>query len=58
MIAFLTNGYEMRLDEVKEVFDSLDGFITGDSCNWVVNNKITGQNKEVIRVSLIFCEEG
>ncbi len=36
MIAFLTNGYEMRLDEVKEIFDSLDGFITGDSCMWVI----------------------
>lgn len=56
IIAFLTNGYEMRLDEVKEIFDSLDGFITGDSCNWVVNNKITSLNKEVIKVSLIFCE--
>ena len=56
MIAFLTNGYEMSLDEVKEIFDSLDGFITGDSCMWVFNNEITGQNKEVIKVSLIFCE--
>ncbi len=56
MIAFLTNGYELRLDEVKELIDSLDGFTTGDNCMLVVNNKITSQNKEVIRVSLIFCE--
>ena len=56
MIAFLTNGYEMRLDEIKEIFDSLDGFITGDSCMWVFNNEITCQNKEVIKVSLIFFE--
>lgn len=58
MIAFLTNGYEMRLDEVKEIFDSLDGFITGDSCNWVVNNEVPGLDNKTIRVSLIFCEEG
>ena len=56
MIAFLTNGYELRLDKVKELFDSLGGFITGDSCMMVLNNKISGQNKEVIKVSLIFCE--
>lgn len=56
LIAFLTNGYELRLDEVKELIDSLDGFTTGDNCMLVVNNKITSQNKEVIRVSLIFCE--
>ena len=56
MIAFLTNGYEMRLDEVKEIFDSLDGFITGDSCNWVVNNEVPGLDNKTIRVSLIFCE--
>ena len=56
MIAFLTNGYEMRLDEVKEIFDSLDGFITGDSCMWVVNNKVPGLDSKTIRVSLIFCE--
>ena len=58
MIGFLTNGYEMRLDEVKEIFDSLDGFITGDSCNWVVNNEVPGLDNKTIRVSLIFCEEG
>ena len=58
MIAFLTNGYEMRLDEVKEIFDSLDGFITGDSCMWVVNNEVPGLDNKTIRVSLIFCEEG
>lgn len=58
IIAFLTNGYEMRLDEVKEIFDSLDGFITGDSCNWVVNNEVPGLDNKTIRVSLIFCEEG
>ena len=58
MIAFLTNGYEMRLDEVKEIFDSLDGFITGDSCNWVVNKEVPGLDNKTIRVSLIFCEEG
>ena len=57
MIAFLTNGYEMRLDEVKEIFDSLDGFITGDSCMWVVNNEVSGLDNKTIRVSLIFCEE-
>ena len=56
MIAFLTNGYEMRLDEVKEIFDSLDGFITGDSCMWVFNNKVPGLDSKTIRVSLIFCE--
>ena len=56
MIAFLTNGYEMRLDEVKEIFDSLDGFITGDSCMWVVNNKVPGLDSKTIRVSLIFWE--
>ena len=58
MIAFLTNGYEMRLDEVKKIFDSLDGFITGDSCMWVINNKVPGLDSKTIRVSLIFCEEG
>ena len=58
MIAFLTNGYEMRLDIVKEIFDSLDGFITGDSCMWVVNNEVPGLDNKTIRVSLIFCEEG
>ena len=58
MIAFLTNGYEMRLDEVKEIFDSLDGFITGDSCMWVVNNEVSGLDNKTIRVPLIFCEEG
>ena len=58
MIAFLTNGYEMRLDEVKEIFDSLDGFIIGDSCNWVVNNEVPLLDNKTIRVSLIFCEEG
>lgn len=58
MIGFLTNGYEMRLDEVKEIFDSLDGFITGDSCMWVINNKVPGLDSKTIRVSLIFCEEG
>ena len=58
MIAFLTNGYEMGLDEVKEIFDSLDGFITGDSCMWVVNNEVPGLDNKTIRVSLIFCEEG
>ena len=57
MIAFLTNGYELRLDEVKEIFDSLDGFITGDSCNWVVNNEVPGLDNKTMRVSLIFCEE-
>jgi len=57
MIAFLTNGYEMRLDEVKEIFDSLDGHITGDSCMWVVNNEVPGLDNKTIRVSLIFCEE-
>ena len=56
MIAFLTNGYEMRLDEVKKIFDSLDGFITGDSCMWVFNNKVPGLDSKTIRVSLIFCE--
>lgn len=56
MIAFLTNGYELRLDEVKELMDSLDGFITGDSCMWVVNNKVPGLDSKTIRVSLIFCE--
>lgn len=58
MIAFLTNGYELSLDEIQELFDSLDDFITVDSCMMVLNNKISGQNKEVIKVSLIFCEEG
>lgn len=58
MIAFLTNGYELSLDEIQELFDSLDDFITDDSCMMVLNNKISGQNKEVIKVSLIFCEEG
>ena len=59
MMAFLTNGYEMRLDEVKEIFDSLDGFITGDSYCWpVLNNKVPGLDNKTIRVSLIFCEEG
>lgn len=58
MIAFLTNGYELSLDEIQELFDSLDDFITDDSCFMVLNNKISGQNKEVIKVSLIFCEEG
>lgn len=58
MIAFLTNGYEMRLDIVKEIFDSLDGFITGDGCNWVINNEVPGLDNKTIRVSLIFCEEG
>ena len=58
MIAFLTNGYEMRLDEVKEIFDSLDGFITGDSCMWVVDNEVSGIDNKTIRVPLIFCEEG
>ena len=56
MIAFLTNGYELSLDEIKELFDSLDDFITDDSCRLVLNNKISRQNKEVIKVSLIFCE--
>ena len=58
MIAFLTNGYELSLDEIQELFDSLDDFITDDRCMMVLNNKISGQNKEVIKVSLIFCEEG
>lgn len=58
MIAFLTNGYEIRLDEVKEIFDSLDGFITVDSCMWVVNNEVSGLDNKTIRVPLIFCEEG
>lgn len=53
MIAFLTNGYEMRLDIVKEIFDSLDGFITGDSCNWVINNEVPGLDNKTIRVSLM-----
>lgn len=56
MIAFLTNGYELNLDEVKEIFDFLDGFITGDSCMWVVNNEVPGLGNKTIRVSLIFCE--
>ena len=54
MIAFLTNGYELSLDEIQELFDSLDDFITDDNCMMVLNNKISGQNKEVIKVSLIF----
>lgn len=58
MIAFLTNGYEMRIDEVKEIFDSLDNFITGDSCMLVFNNEVPGLDNKTIRVSLIFCEEG
>lgn len=56
MIVFLTNGYELNLDEVKEIFDFLDGFITGDSCMWVVNNEVPGLGNKTIRVSLIFCE--
>ena len=58
LIAFLTNGYELRLDEIKELFDSLGGFITGDSCRLVINNKVPGLDNKTIRVSLIFCEEG
>ena len=57
MIAFLTNGYELRLDEVKELMDSLDGFITGDSCMWGYNNKVPLLDNKAMRVSLIFCEE-
>ena len=56
MIAFLTNGYEMRLDEVKELIDSLDDFITGDSCMWGYNNKVPLLDNKAMRVSLIFCE--
>ena len=58
IIAFLTNGYEMGLDEVKEIFYFLEGFITGDSCMWVVNNEVPELDNKTIRVSLIFCEEG
>ena len=57
MIAFLTNGNELRLDEVKELIDSLDGFITGDSCMWGYNNKVPLLDNKTMRVSLIFCEE-
>lgn len=56
MIALLTNGYELRLDEAKELIDSLDGFITGDSCMWVFNDEVPGLDNKTIRVSLIFCE--
>ena len=58
MIAFLTNGYELRLDEVKELIDSLDSSITGANCLWVLNNKVPGLDNKTIKVSLIFCEEG
>lgn len=57
IISFLKNGYELKLDEVKELIDSLDGFTTADNCMLVVKNEITNQNQEVIKVSLIFCEE-
>ena len=59
MMAFLTNGYELELDEIEVLIDSLDGFITGDSYCWLVlNNKVPGLDNKTIRVSLIFCEEG
>lgn len=58
MISFLTNGYELKLHEIKELIDSLDGFITGDSYWLVLNNKVPGLDNKTIRVSLIFCEEG
>ena len=48
----------MGLDEVKEIFYFLEGFITGDSCMWVVNNEVPELDNKTIRVSLIFCEEG
>ena len=57
MIVFLTNGNELRLDEVKELIDSLDDFITGDSCMWGYNNKVSLLDNKTMRVSLIFCEE-
>lgn len=57
MIAFLTNGYEMSLDEVKEIFDSLDGFITGECCMMLSDNEVTRIDNKAIKVSLIFCEE-
>ncbi len=57
MIAFLTNGNELRLDEVKELIDSLDDFITGDSYMWGYNNKVPLLDNKTMRVSLIFCEE-
>ena len=56
MIVFLTNGYELRLDEVKELIDSLDSSITGANCLWVLNNKVPGLDNKTIKVSLIFCE--
>ena len=59
MMAFLTNGYELELDEIEVLIDSLDGFITGDSYCWLVlNNKVPGLDNKTIKVSLIFCEEG
>lgn len=59
MMAFLTNGYELELDEIEVLIDSLDGFITGDSYCWpVLNNKVPGLDNKTIKVSLIFCEEG
>ena len=59
MMAFLTNGYELELDEIEILIDSLDGFITGDSYCWLVlNNKVPGLDNKTIKVSLIFCEEG
>ena len=58
-MAFLTNGYELELDEIEVLIDSLDGFITGDSYCWLVlNNKVPGLDNKTIKVSLIFCEEG
>lgn len=56
MITFLTNGYELLLDEVKELLDSLDRSITGNNCLWGVNDKVPGLDNKTIRVSLIFYE--
>lgn len=58
MVCFLTNGYELRMDEVKEIMDSLADYITGDTCMMVLNNENEGQKADLIKVSLIFCEEG